>query len=54
MRKLECCCHVADRVWIDDSIQETHFWRIFTTRSCEGWVQHLRPSILVVRTEGYE
>ncbi|MFS7986792.1 hypothetical protein Hanom_Chr11g01014401 [Helianthus anomalus] len=20
----------------------------FTTRSCEGWVRHLRPSILVV------
>ncbi|KAJ0533570.1 hypothetical protein HanIR_Chr09g0409881 [Helianthus annuus] len=22
--------------------------RVYTTRSCEGWVQHLRPLILVV------
>ena len=28
--------------------------RVYTTRSCEGWVQHLRPLILVVRTEGHK
>uniref|UniRef100_A0A251UUH3 Uncharacterized protein n=1 Tax=Helianthus annuus TaxID=4232 RepID=A0A251UUH3_HELAN len=45
---------LAEETWVTHTEDAILVGRVYTTRSCEGWAQHLRPSILVVRTEGHK